>query len=65
MTATTAGNVATGSFFTQGDVDQGRLTYVHGGAAGATDGFAFAVADGGEGGTQPATGEFLISITGN
>jgi hypothetical protein len=54
-----------GAAFTQDDVDRDRLTYVPGGAAGAVDGFTFTVADGGEGGIRPATGEFTISIAGN
>jgi hypothetical protein len=56
--------LAAGGVFTQADVNAGRLTYVHGGAAGTTDSFSFSVADGGEGGIQPATGEFSITIVG-
>jgi hypothetical protein len=53
--------LAASGAFTQADVDTGRLTYVHGGAAGTADGFSFSVADGGESGFRPATGEFLIT----
>jgi hypothetical protein len=52
--------LAAAGAFTQADIDTGRLTYVHGGAAGTTDSFTFSVADGGEGGIRPATGEFSI-----
>jgi len=48
--------------FTQADVNLSRLGYVHYGTNTAADTFTFTVADGGESGTQPVDGTFVISI---
>jgi hypothetical protein len=51
------------STFTQDDVDQGRIKYLHGGGAGTSDSFTFSVADGGEDGAAALTGQvFSINI---
>jgi hypothetical protein len=55
-------NVPQGGTFTQADIDNNRLTYVHDGSSSFADGFEFTVADGGEGGVMPATGSFIIEI---
>jgi len=47
--------------FTQDDVNQSRLAYVHFGTNTPADIFMFTVADGGENGAQPASGTFSIS----
>jgi len=54
--------VPEGGTFTQQDIDDGRVTYVHTAANKAPDGFTFSVAGSGEGGVQPATGAFAIKI---
>ena len=54
--------LTTGDTFTQADVNDGRLTYVHGGTVTIPDLFSFSVADGGEDGAQPVAGDFLIYI---
>jgi len=56
--------ITSGGAFTQDDINNNRLTYVHDGANGSADEFTFTVADGGENGVQPATGSFSINITG-
>jgi hypothetical protein len=52
--------VLNGGTFTQDDIDNGRLTYVHDGVAESPGGFSFTVADGGENGVGPAAGVFTI-----
>jgi hypothetical protein len=54
--------ISTGGSFTQDDVNNGRLTYVHSGTNDSPDQFSFTVADGGESGVQPATCVFSIDI---
>ena len=49
-----------GDTFTQADVNDGHLTYTHGGTVTIPDLFSFSVTDGGEDGAQPAVGDFLI-----
>ncbi|WP_300574054.1 DUF4347 domain-containing protein [Phenylobacterium sp.] len=50
--------------FTQDDIDQGRVKYMHGGGGGVGDSFGFSVADGGEDGAAALTGQtFGLSIT--
>ena len=52
-----------GSTFTQADIDNGHLTYVHYGSSYQTaHAFFFTVADGGEDGAQPVEGGFSIRI---
>jgi hypothetical protein len=53
-----------GATFTQADVDAGRVAYLDDGVDLAPDAFAFTLADGGEGGFQPALGTFTIGIAG-
>ncbi|MGE6995145.1 DUF4347 domain-containing protein [Pseudomonas sp. NPDC047961] len=51
------------STFTQDDVDNGRVKYLHGGGVGSSDSFTFSVADGGEDGAAALTGQtFSISV---
>ena len=49
------------TFFTQDDLDNGRVVYRHNGGNAASDSVQVALADGGENGATPATG--VISIT--
>jgi len=51
-----------GGTFTQDDVNNGRLTYVHGGGLEAQDEFTLTVTDGAAG-HKPADGTFTIQIT--
>lgn len=55
-------NLAAGGTFTQDDVNNGRVSYVHNGANTLADNFTFNVADGGESGVQPAGGTFTINV---
>jgi Ca2+-binding RTX toxin-like protein len=56
--------LAVSSTFTQADIDAGRLKYRHAGGPGTSDAFTFSVADGGENGAAPLTGQtFSISVT--
>jgi hypothetical protein len=52
--------VPVGGTFTQDDIDNNRLTYVHDGSLSFSDIFSFTVADGGEGGFNPASGTFTL-----
>ncbi|MCK4776387.1 MAG: hypothetical protein KAT30_16440, partial [Candidatus Krumholzibacteria bacterium] len=54
--------VPVGGTFTQDDVNNDRVTYVHHGSASFADGFSFVVADGGENGVNPTSGTFTINI---
>ena len=54
--------IGQGGTFTQADVNNNLVEYTHDGSPGVADGFAFTVADGGEGGYVPITGFFAISI---
>ena len=51
-----------GGTFTQDDIDNNRVGYVHNGLNSSPDMFAFMVADGGENGVGPATGTFSFNI---
>ncbi|NJO34842.1 MAG: cadherin-like domain-containing protein, partial [Rhodospirillales bacterium] len=51
-----------GSTFTQADVDQGRLAYVHTVPEATRDGFDFTLADAGGAGAAPARGSFAIEV---
>jgi hypothetical protein len=48
--------------FTQADVDNAEIIYVHDGSESATDSFGFSLADGGEDGAVADTGTFTIDI---
>ncbi|MGP9820162.1 DUF4347 domain-containing protein [Salinarimonas sp. NSM] len=49
--------------FTQADIDNALVKYLHGGGGGSSDSFGFSVADGGENGSTPLTGQtFSITI---
>uniref|UniRef100_UPI0022A89669 DUF4347 domain-containing protein n=1 Tax=Microvirga roseola TaxID=2883126 RepID=UPI0022A89669 len=51
------------STFTQDDINQGLIKYRHGGGAGTGDSFTFSLADGGEDGAVPVTGQtFNIAV---
>jgi hypothetical protein len=54
--------VPAGGTFTQQDVDNSLVTYVHDGSASCFDRFEFSVADGGEDGVMPAAGTFTINL---
>jgi len=49
--------------FTQDDLDNNRVQYVHDGSETTSDSFDFSLADGGEDGTTPAAGTFNITVT--
>ena len=48
--------------FTQDDIDNNRVVFVHDGGEGATS-FNFSLADGGEDAAVPATGTFAFTVT--
>lgn len=48
--------------FTQDDINQNRLSYVHDGGTDLTDSFQFSLADGGEDGAGTVTGTFEINL---
>ncbi|MGL4476443.1 MAG: Ig-like domain-containing protein, partial [Shewanella sp.] len=49
--------------FTQDDIDNNRVIFVHDGSQTASDNVDFSLADGGEDGVSAATGTFTISVT--
>jgi len=49
--------------FTQDDLDNNRVQYVHDGGETVSDSFNFSLADGGENGASAATGTFNINVT--
>jgi Cadherin-like/FG-GAP-like repeat len=51
-----------GATFSQSDLNNNLIRYVHGGLSLVSDSFSFKVADGGEDGTQPAAGTFALSV---
>ena len=55
--------LGTNSTFTQQDLNDGIVTYMHDGTQTTSDSFGFSLADGGEDGSTPCTGTFSISIT--
>ena len=59
---TTGPGVAITSF-TQDDIDNNRVIFVHDGTQAAADSFDFSLADGGEDGSTPATGTFNFTVT--
>lgn len=59
---TTNSGVAITSF-TQDDIDNNRLIFVHNGTQATTDSFDFSLADGGEDGATPAVGAFNFNVT--
>ena len=54
--------VPEGGTFTQQDINNSLVTYVHDGSASCFDRFDYSVADGGEDGVMPATGTFTINL---
>ncbi len=54
--------VPEGGTFTQQDINNSLVTYVHDGSATCSDRFDFSVADGGEDGVMPAAGTFAINL---
>lgn len=56
--------LAVNDTFTQADIDAGLLTYDHDGGETSSDSFTFDLADGGEDGASPLTGQ-MFSITVN
>jgi hypothetical protein len=54
--------VPEGGTFTQQDINNSLVTYVHDGSASCSDRFDFSVADGGEDGVMPAAGTFAINL---
>ena len=51
------------SSFTQDEIDNNRVVFVHDGTQASVDAFNFSLADGGEDGVSPATGTFNFNIT--
>ncbi len=49
--------------FTQADVNNGQIVYVHNSSETNSDSFGFEIVDGGEDGSTPATGVFDIDVT--
>ncbi len=49
--------------FTQADIDAGDISYDHDDSETTSDSFSFSLADGGEDGSTPATGTFVITVT--
>jgi len=49
--------------FTQDDLVNGRVIYVHNGSEAASDRFQFSLSDGGANGSMPVAGTFTLSIT--
>jgi hypothetical protein len=58
------GAIGFGDTFTQEDINQGRVAYVHTATGSVPDGFSFDVRDGGENGVRPVGGVFSIIISG-
>ncbi len=56
-------NSVTQNTFTQADLDNGLVTFIHDGSETTTAGFDIQVADGGEDGAVPATGTFTMTVT--
>jgi hypothetical protein len=56
-------NGVTQNTFTQADIDNGVVEFVHDSNEGATAEFAFSLADGGEDSSTPATGTFTLNVT--
>jgi VCBS repeat-containing protein len=55
--------LAAGDSVTQMEINLGRVIYRHGGGPGTSEGFTLALADGGEDGAQPVTGQsFVLSV---
>lgn len=54
---------STTTTFTQDDIDNNRVTFVHDGSETTTAGFDFSIADGLEHGASAVTGSFDISVT--
>ncbi|MEM9535593.1 MAG: cadherin-like domain-containing protein [Cyanobacteria bacterium P01_E01_bin.45] len=59
---TTAPGSAIASF-TQDDVDNNRVVYVHNGSETMTDNIGFSLADGGEDGAAPVVGTIAVAVT--
>ena len=55
--------LAGGGTFTQDDIDSARVTYDHNGVGTAPDSFDFTITDGGENGSTPVSGTFIITIS--
>ena len=55
--------IGAGSTFTQQDINDGLITYMHSGSQTTSDSFSFSLADGGEDSSSAYTGTFNISIT--
>lgn len=51
------------SSFTQDDIDNNRVIFIHDGTQASFDSFDFSLADGGENGATAATGTFNFSVT--
>lgn len=49
--------------FTQAEIDAGLVVYIHEGSETTSDSFGFSLADGGEDGAAPVTGDFEIVVT--
>lgn len=55
--------LAVSGTFTQADIDNGDLQYLHDDSETTSDSFAFSLADGGENGSTAVTGTFAITVT--
>ncbi len=52
-----------GGVFTQDDIDNNRLVYIHNGLSTMNDAFAFTLMDSGQDGVSPGSGTFTLNIT--
>nr|WP_161501586.1 cadherin-like domain-containing protein [Rhodopirellula sp. SM50] len=63
LTLSGFGPLGLGATFTQGELDNGDVSYSHDGSETTGDSFSFSLADGGEDGAIAVAGTFTISIT--
>ncbi len=54
--------LAPGGSFTQDDIDNNRIVYIHSGANTINDAFVFTLIDGGQDGVRPGSGTFTLNI---
>ncbi|WP_313409447.1 DUF4347 domain-containing protein [Stutzerimonas kunmingensis] len=55
--------IGSSGYFTQGEIDNGRIKYLHDGGENIGDSFGFKLADGGEDAVVLPTGSFALTVT--
>ncbi|OMG63056.1 hypothetical protein AUR61_014865 [Stutzerimonas balearica] len=55
--------IGSSGYFTQGEIDNGRIKYLHDGSETTGDSFGFKLADGGEDAVVLPTGSFALTVT--